>query len=128
MAALGNTVRDALLNWFRGTAFGAAPSTIYLAAFTVAPTGAGGGTEVSGGGYARVAFTLGAPAGGSESNAAQIAFATASANWGTVVAVAIMDAASGGNLLAWANLTANKVVNSGNRFVFDPNQLALSAS
>lgn len=128
MAALGNTVRDALLNWFRGTTFTAAPSTIYLAAFTVNPSGAGGGTEVAGGAYARVVLTLGAPSAGAESNPSQVAWATATANWGTVTALAVMDAPSGGNLLAWAPLGVSKVVNSGNRLVVDPAQLGLSAS
>jgi hypothetical protein len=96
------------------------PSAIYIALFTVAPTDAGGGTEVSGGSYARVQVTQAdanwnAPSGGNGlfSNVNDITFPTPTADWGTIVAVGIFDAASAGNLLIWGNLTANKTVNNG---------------
>ena len=104
---------------YTGAAF-AAPANVHLALFTAAPTDAGGGTEVSGGSYARLQkatttanFTL---SGNTLTNAAIFAWADATANWGTVVAIGIFDAASGGNLLHWGDLTASKVVNSGDRF------------
>lgn len=88
------------------TSIGSLP-TVYVGLFTAAPSDAGGGTEVSGGSYARVA-TSGATWNGasgsapsSTTNAAQIQFPQATANWGTVVAFGLFDAASGGNLLAW---------------------------
>lgn len=87
------------------TAIGSAPTT-YIGLFTAAPTDAGGGTEVSGGSYARVATaglwnaaTGSAPA--STSNASDITFPTATADWGTVIAFGIFDASSAGNLLWW---------------------------
>lgn len=116
----------AVMNWFRGTNMPAAPANVYVGLFTVAPTDAGGGTEVSGGGYGRVAIPWSAITGGLIENVNQIAFAVASANWGTVVAVGLFDAASGGNMVAWGALAANVTVNSGQRFVFDPNQLTLA--
>lgn len=81
-----------------------APATVYVALYTTAPTDAGGGTEVSGGGYARKAVTNDAtnwPAasGGSKANGTAIAFPEATANWGTVVAWGLFDASSDGNLL-----------------------------
>ena len=36
-----------------------------------------------------------------------------SANWGTVVAFGIHDAATTGNLLVWGPLTVNKTINNG---------------
>ena len=42
---------------FGGNAF-TAPSTLYVALFTVAPSDTGGGTEVSGGAYARQTATF----------------------------------------------------------------------
>lgn len=107
-----NTIIDHL---FRNQAF-TPPVTIYLALFTVVPTDAGGGTEVSGGGYARQSFVLTAASGGTSSNSANIIFPTATANWGTVVAVAILDAVSAGNMLMWSNLDVSKTVNSGDIF------------
>lgn len=88
------------------TDIGSVP-TAYIGLFTDAPTDAGGGTEVSGGSYARVA-TAGADwnaAAGSApascSNANDITFPRATADWGTVVAFGVFDASSGGNLLWW---------------------------
>ncbi|MEB2351860.1 MAG: hypothetical protein OZ924_10645 [Burkholderiaceae bacterium] len=94
------------------------PATVHLALYTAAPTDAGGGTEVSGGSYARAAVTNNAtnwPAAsaGSKSNGTAISFPAATASWGTVVAVGIFDAPSGGNLLYWADLTTPKAIGAG---------------
>lgn len=104
-------------NLFGATAY-TVPGTLYVALFTAAPTDAGGGTEVSGGSYARKAVTNNTTnwpnaSGGSKSNGALITFATPSANWGTVVAFAIFDALTAGNMLAWADLTTSKTINNG---------------
>ena len=129
MAAKTNYLENKIIDWlFRGQAF-TPPATMYLALFTVAPTEAGGGTEVSGGSYARVAVasTLANWAGtqgagttvassgtsGSTSNNAVITFPAPTANWGTVVAVGVFDAASAGNLLLYGNLSQSKNVNNG---------------
>jgi hypothetical protein len=117
---LKNAVLDHVLS---ATAY-AAPATLYLALFTVAPTDAGGGTEVAGGAYARVAVTnnavnFPAAAAGIKYLGTQQSFPTATADWGTIVAMAIFDAAAAGNMLYWANLTASRTVTLGDiaRFV-----------
>lgn len=95
--------------------------TAYLALFTTAPTDAGGGTEVSGGSYARVTTAgadWGAASGGANTNANTLTFPTATGNWGTIVAAGLYDASSSGNLLIWNNLTANKTVTSGDTISF----------
>jgi hypothetical protein len=102
------------------------PSTIYVGLFTAAPTDAGGGTEVSGGGYARQAVTFSAASGGSTSNNAAINFPTATASWGTVVAFGLFDASTGGNLLAWDNLATSKAIGSGDQAVFSTGNLTLT--
>ena len=57
MAAASDYLEDILFNWyFRGVAH-TPPATFYVGLFTAAPTDAGGGTEVTGGGYARAAIT-----------------------------------------------------------------------
>lgn len=99
------------------------PATLYPALFTAAPSDAGGGTEVSGGSYARVAVTNNAtnfPAatGGAKTNGADFTFPTATASWGTVTHVGLFDASSGGNLKAWAALAAPQAVASGATPVF----------
>jgi len=111
---LENKVLDHVL---RNTAY-TSPVAVYTALFTVTPTDAGGGTEVTGGSYAREASTFGAASGGTISNSALIDFGTATADWGTVVAVGIFDAITSGNLLFWGAMTANKTVLNGDSFSF----------
>lgn len=125
MAAGGQSdyLNSQILNWLKGTTFAAAPATTYVALFTTAPTSdAGtGGTEVSGGSYARIGITSssgwsaisgGATVAEQISNAGVVTFATPSANWGTVVAVGLYDALTVGNLLYFATITP-QVINSG---------------
>ena len=99
---------------FGGTSY-TAPTTLYVALFTAAPSDSGGGTEVSGGGYARqtIAFTT---SGDTTSNNAAIEFPTATANYGTVTHVGVYDASSAGNLMAWAALTSSKTIETGDVF------------
>ena len=99
---------------FGGVAY-TAPATLYLALYTAAPGEAGGGTEVSGGGYARqtVGFTT---TGNTTSNTAAVEYPTATANYGTVTHVGVMDAASAGNLIAYATLTSSKSIETGDVF------------
>lgn len=91
------------------------PATVYVAIYTATPNDAGGGTEVSGGSYARAAVTNNAtnwPAasGGAKSNGSAITFPTPTAGWGTATSFGIFDASTGGNLLYYGNLSANKTI------------------
>ena len=125
MAGFSDYLEDKVLEHvFGGNAY-SAPSTLYVALYTVAPTDTGGGTEVSGGAYARqtAAFTVSGTNPTQASNSAAIEYPTATANYGTVVAVGIFDASSSGNLLAYANLTASKVVSTGDVFRFNAGDL-----
>ena len=99
---------------FSATAY-TSPSTVYVALYTVAPTDSTTGTEVSGGGYARqsASFTT---TGNAATNASAIEYPTATGNYGTVVAVAILDASSAGNMLAYATLSASKTISTGDVF------------
>ena len=99
------------------------PSTVYVALFTSATSDAGGGTEVSGGSYARQAVTLGAASGGASENSADITFPTATADWGTITHVALMDALTGGNMLMHSPLDASKTVNNGDTFKINAGDL-----
>lgn len=112
-----------LLDHVLGNAAYTAPATVYVALYTVAPTDAGGGTEVSGGSYARVAVTNNdtnwpAAAAGAKANGTEITFPTATADWGEVVAFAILDAETVGNFLYWGDLTTSKTVNNGDTAKF----------
>ena len=105
-----------------------APSTLYAALFTVAPSDTGGGTEVSGGGYVRrtAAFTVSGTNPTTATNGSAIEYPTATAGYGTVVAVGVFDASSSGNLLAYANLDSSKVVSTGDVFRFNAGDLDIT--
>jgi hypothetical protein len=128
MAGFSDYLEDKVLDHvFGGTAY-TAPTTLYVALYTVAPTDTGGGTEVTGGSYARQtgAFTVSGTNPTQASNSSAIEYPTATGNYGTVVAVGIFDASSSGNLLAYANLTASKVVSTGDVFRFNTGDLDIT--
>lgn len=125
-ASLTNYFRDAALNIFRGVTLAAI--TPRAALFTAAPTQAGGGTEVSGGSYARPTVPFAAPSGGVIQNSAQVNFPTPTANWGTVVSHGLYDAASAGNLLCFAAVSPNQVINTGNADFFASGALSVTVS
>lgn len=94
---------------------------LHVGLYTAAPSDSGGGTEVSGGSYARVSTTgatWNAASNGVCDNASVITFPTATADWGTVVAAGRFDAASAGNLWDYGNLTTNKTVQNGDTASF----------
>jgi hypothetical protein len=121
---LENFVIDHL---FRSRTF-TKPTALYLALFTAAPSDAAGGTEVTGGSYARVNLapldtnwnaTQGGTTGdstgtgGLTANAVAITFPAPTANWGTVTHFAIMTALTSGNMLIWDALTASRTILNG---------------
>lgn len=112
---------------FTNTAY-TAPTTLYVALFTAAPSDSGGGTEVTGGSYARqsMAFTVSGSNPTQATNSANVDFPTASAGWGTIVSAAVFDASSGGNMLAYADLTASKTINSGDVFRFPASNFTIT--
>jgi len=111
---------------FGGSAY-TAPSTLYVALYTSAPSDTGGGTEVSGGAYARqtAAFSISAD---TASNTSAIEYPTATADYGTVVAVGVFDASSSGNLLAYGNLTTSKTVSTGDVFRFNAGAIDITVA
>ena len=114
--SFSNYLENELLDHVFGGAAYTAPATLYVALYTAAPSDAGGGTEVSGGSYARTAITFGAASSGTISNNANCEFPTATADWGTITHVGIHDAASAGNLIDWGALTVSKSILSGDIF------------
>lgn len=139
MAAMTDFLENKLIDFlFRGQALGitgataaagTGPATLYVGILTANPSDTGGGTEVAGGSYARVAVSSSlvnwagtqaaastvASSGntGTTSNNGAITFPAPTANWGVVTGLAVFDAATGGNMLLWGGLAANKTVNNG---------------
>ena len=107
------------------TSGGTRPTAWYLALFTAAPSDRGGGTEVSGGAYARqsVTFTV---SGNTATNSAEIEFPVATANYGSVTHVGVFDASSAGNLLAHAALTSSKTIETGDAFRVQASELDIT--
>ena len=128
--AFSDYLEDKLLkHTFANTAF-TTPGTVYLALYTAAPSDTGGGTEVSGGSYARIscAFSVSGTDPCTATNSSAAEFATATGTWGAVGWVAVFDASTSGNMLAWAALTASKTVSSGDVFRFDAGDLDITLS
>ena len=127
---LENKVVDLILG---GNAF-VSPATIYVALYTAAPNDAGGGTEVSGYGYARKDVANNSTnwpnaVNGMKANGAIIEFAAASGgNWGTVTHFALFDAASAGNMLYYGALTSSKTINDGDQARFAVGTLTVTES
>lgn len=128
----GNYLSNELLeHLFNGAAY-TPPTDIDVALYTAVPSGAGGGTEVSTSGtaYARQTYSgtaFSAAASQQVSNTAQITWSTATANWGTVVAVAVFESGTN-NLMYWGNLTTNRVVNTGDSVRFAIGGLVIGES
>jgi hypothetical protein len=115
MAGKSDYLEGAVLDHILGGPDYVRASNVYVALFTAAPNDAGGGVEVSGGGYARVPSVNnstnwpGATSSG-KSNGVAITFPTAVGSWGTVNAFALFDALTAGHLLYWGNLVVSKSV------------------
>lgn len=129
MTAFSNFLENKILDHTLRGAAGAytAPTTIYVGLFTASPTDTGGGTEVSGGSYARQTMAFGtAASGGAISNTATVTFPTATASWGTITHIGLYDAVSSGNLLYWGAVTQSKTVASGDTFSITSGNLTIT--
>jgi hypothetical protein len=108
---LSNYLENKLIDHFLGTTTYTKPAAVYVALFTVTPGEAGGGTEVTGGSYARQVATFTAAASGATSNSGNLDFTGMPA--ATTVAIGIFDALTTGNLLLYGSLTTNKTTDAG---------------
>jgi hypothetical protein len=124
-----NYTENAVLGHIFGSTTFTKPANRFVALFTAAPGETGGGTEATGGSYARLAagnFTVSGTAPTAATNGAALEFATATASWGTITHVGIFDASTGGNLLAYAALTTSRAVASGDVFRFPAGDLTFT--
>ena len=120
MAALSDYMEKLLLDWSMTTGSATRPTAWFLALYTAAPSDAGGGTEVSGGGYARqaIAFDAASTPDGTTSNTAAVEFEATGAAFGTVTHIGIFDADTGGNLLWHGEMTTSRTIGDGDKLVF----------
>lgn len=127
---LADYAENKLLDHITGKASYTAPTNTYLALYTVAPTDSTSGTEVTASnGYARQQISWGAATSGQISTNATIRFpdvGTATGAWGTVVAIGILDAVSGGNLLWYGALSATVTIGNGDTYSITSGGLTLT--
>lgn len=133
MAAASDYLEDKLLDHALGTAAFTEPTAVYLALFDNVSTNTAvnleAGTitdEISGGSYARQAAGFDSAADGSAANTASITFPTATADWGTITHVAIMDALTGGNVLFWGAVTTAKLIETNDIFQVTAGNLTIT--
>ena len=123
---MSNYLENAVINAvLRNTSY-TSPTTVYVGLFTSDPTDAGSGTEVSGGSYARVAVTFGAPSDGVSTNSAAVEFPQATGSWGTVTHIGIHDALTTGNLLFHTVLDTSKAIATGDIFKIATGNLSVT--
>lgn len=137
MSAASNYLENKVLDHvLTATAF-TAPTTRYLALFNNVSTNAAANLEAgtltdeistSGTAYARKAVTFAAASGGSSSTNATVTFDAATANWGTVTHVAVMDGdvEGAGNVLFYGAVTTAKTIETGDTFQVSSGNLTVS--
>ncbi|HEY4252308.1 MAG TPA: hypothetical protein VGM87_13940 [Roseomonas sp.] len=140
MPGFTNYLEEKLIrHTFGGAAF-TQPAGRWVGLFTAAPGETGGGTEVSGVNYARQAVPMSFALDGTSgrwtaSNTGTVLFPVAgTGGWGTVTWFALFDAVTGGNMLAYAQLTdpadnitpMPKTVDYGDAMRFEPAALVVA--
>jgi len=133
MAAFSNFLEDELLDHLLRNEVYTPPTSVWIALFTT-DNGLESGVitgEVTGGSYGRI--EVGGASGRSFSTASSgtdndqdITFVTATADWGTVTHMAIMNASTAGNVMFHGLLTLSKTVNNGDTFKFVAGDLDVS--
>lgn len=118
MSSLTDYSKSLLHQWVFATNAPTRPAALYLGLFSVLPADDGtGGTEVSGGGYARVlcgpgdalwSFVI-----NQSKNVGELAFPRPTGDWGTPGFWAIYDAATGGNFIFSGAITSPVEITSG---------------
>jgi len=127
MSAASNYLENKVLDHVLTATTFTAPAARYLALFNNtsgnAATNLEAGTltdevSTSGTAYARVAITFNAASSGSSTNNGAVTFATATASFGSITHVAVMDSDTegSGNVLFWGAVTTAKTIDTGDTF------------
>ncbi|HSW62141.1 MAG TPA: hypothetical protein VLH56_02300 [Dissulfurispiraceae bacterium] len=127
MAGFTDTLENALLDHvFNGASY--STPTKWIGLFTVAPTDASSGTEVtSTGGYTRIAAaTWTTASSGYTYNSTAIAFPTATGDWGTIDYFAVCTSSAGGAMIAYSSLAVSKTIATGDSVTFSTGSLVVT--
>ena len=131
MSEFSDYMENKVIEVMRATNFVAAAAYVALFKSPVTDAELEAGTltnEVSGGAYARQLAGLSIPSNGVSSNASDIVFPTATADWGTITHCALMDAATAGNVLMYSALDTSKVVSNGDTFKINAGDLSATVA
>jgi hypothetical protein len=135
MSAASNYLENAVLNHVLGNTNFTQPGTLYLGLFKNDSGQATANLETgtltdevttAGSAYVRKAITFATASGGSASSSATVTFDAATANWGTITHVAVMDASSAGNVLFYGAVTTSKTIETGDTFQVSSGNLSIS--
>lgn len=113
MSAFSDAAETLIANFIANNQTATRPTAWFLALFTAAPNDAGGGTEVSGSGYARQAITFGAASSGVVANTSTHTFTASGGSWGTVTHYGIFSASSAGTLYWHGALGTSRTIADG---------------
>jgi hypothetical protein len=109
---MSNYLSDKLIRHTLDNVSYASPTSVYLALYTVMPdANNAGGTEVTGGSYARKVVSFGTPTEGVSYNDAVVTFTNMPA--ATIVGAGILDALTSGNLLFYSAFSEPQAVTGG---------------
>jgi hypothetical protein len=124
---ISNDLANKLANaTVRNTSY-TSPATVYVALYSTAPTASTAGTELSGSGYTRESVTFAAPVAGEVASNVAVSFGPATANWSPAVAMATVDAATGGNIM-WFKTIATQLVKNGDTLDLDSGDITITIS
>ena len=130
MSAASNYLENKILDHVLTATAYTQPSR-FLALFTGDPGEAGSFTNevsTSGTAYARQAVTFAAASSGSSATNATVTFPTATANFGTITHVAVVDGDTegAGNVLFYGAVTVSKLIETGDTFQISSGNLTIS--
>lgn len=137
MSAASNYLENKVLDHVLTATTYTAPAARYLALFTNTSGSAAANLEAgtltdevstSGTAYARQAVTFAAASSGSSATNATVTFPTATANFGTITHVAVMDGDTegAGNVLFYGAVTTSKTIETGDTFQVSSGNLTVS--
>lgn len=126
-------LEDKLLDFLLGGGSYAPPSTVYVGLWNQSLSDSSSGSspgEVSAAEYSRVAIPNDgthwtAASSGTKSNALNVVFPTAASQWGSIVTMAILDAATAGNVLFYAAPAPVVSVSPYDTLIFKPGEISL---
>lgn len=127
MAAASDYVENLSLKYVLTAQAVTRPTAWYVALYTSATNDTTGGTEVTGGSYVRQAVTFNVT-NDVATNAANVLFPTATANWGTITHVAIYDAATSGNRLYHGAASSSKLIETGDAYLISAANLSITCA